>query len=110
MPVSYAGIPYSEVILFNITDKNNVLLSVEYSTIANHAPHIGLYPKDNPALCVLKREYDDNEGGILKLYKIANNRLIPVTDSGGQQYHIKYTYDKWAKEPFQILERNTPDY
>jgi hypothetical protein len=101
------------VLIFNITNKNNIALVIKYHTYAYENglydyPHIGLYPKNDPFLCVLQDEFIENIGTFIRLYKIVDTHLEPVLDNNGRNIEIQYSFNKWDEEMFKIIEKNIP--
>ncbi|GHV50745.1 hypothetical protein AGMMS49579_04830 [Spirochaetia bacterium] len=98
-----------EAYLFDITNKNKITLVADYAPYSSDEPQIGLYPKNNPSLCVLNTILEDERHGrYIRLCKITRNGLEPVLDAKGAYIEVEWEYNKWEVDPFKILETHIP--
>jgi hypothetical protein len=101
---------YSDIVLiFDVTDKSNIIFYyIKRWTITNNL-YIGTYPDKNGMLGIIVTE-PYNSSGIkrARLYAIQDNQLNEVYDSYNKCIEIYYDWSKWDAENIDIVEKNVP--
>ncbi|GMO41576.1 MAG: hypothetical protein Ta2F_17530 [Termitinemataceae bacterium] len=95
VPVGSSGWPSHYILLFDITNIENIKFTM-FETFANSdRPEIGLYPRNGGKLCFIVTELVEPVGIYYsKLYSLKSVSLEPTLDKNGRNIGLCYRFDK----------------